>query len=389
MWGAFLRTGRVALGVGLVLALVTGFGATAQTETPPQRDPNQKIILISDGDDTFWTGLNNFRVFLSPDAGMPGLGRVRSLAQWVDVPVQDYEVPTGLRIMDKLGHYNSVGKFIQGAITDEIKLSNGQVLRPGFYTTQPVGTFREFRPGAAGSEGHVMAAVNEKLQSNTPFLLEASRVLRLFFHPDFADRILAFLLSKRGNPRRELARAINAIRDHENWGSRDWKHQQNVLLSHESSDRYAQSKVNFLNGALHELSRVVMASKAVPHYLVMLENDPAQLREINQAFEQFANNAVFANPVVPILVNLAEPDVLARPGGYDWSRSAAEVPEKWHRVTVYGHNGVREYSNNLLRVLELILGVSPAEALALYRLSDSPMQCRDLLEVTPMTAGAK
>jgi len=361
---------------GIATTSVTALSAPKKVDVP-SRDPNQISFFISDFDGSFAHNLGHYIVRLALFPGMPGLGGFSQLPEVVEVPVHDWEGNVGPRIRDLLGHYNQ-GHFVPSAALEEITLSNGQKIIPGYYFRDHVDLFREFLPVRTPQDGYLHRRIIEKLESKEPFLLEAAAFVATAYSEKYQDRLGGAILTMRGHSSEEMRFAMNKIRDHFKWGSVDWPKEAYINLRNPEFSEYAASKARFVREFFNSLTQRMMANKQTPHYMVVLENDRHHLAELHKTMAALSNNGVFANPVVPILVNLVEPEVFSRPGGINWDRSALETSEKMFRVTVFWGNKIEE-TNNLARVFELTLGQTPEEALRTYKRAKNDYWCRDLL----------
>jgi hypothetical protein len=99
---------------------------------------------------------------------------------------------------------------------------------------------------------------------------------------------------------------------------------------------------------------------------------------MEQKMRGLASRGVFANPVVPVLVNLVEPEVFAIPEGIDWDRSRLESQRPAARVTIF-YPDHEERSNDFARVFELILNQTPEAAQATYDGYINRFWCEDAL----------
>lgn len=351
--------------------------SVAKKPIPAARDANQISFFISDFDGSFAHNLGHYIVRLALFPGMPGLGGYSNLPQVVEVPTNDWEGNVGPRIRDLLGHYNQ-GHFVPSAALQEITLSNGQKIIPGYYFRDHVDVFREFLPTGSPQDGFLYRRLLEKLEKNEPFLLEAAAFVAAAYSEEFQDRVSGAILTMRGHSSEEMQFAMHKLRDHFKWGTVDWAREAYINLKNPEFSEYAASKSRFVREFFNSLTQRMMTNKETPHFMVVLENDRHQLTELYKTMAALSNNGVFSNPVVPILVNLVEPEVFARPGGLNWDRSALETPEKMFRVTIFWGNKVEE-TNNLARVFELTLGQTPQEALKTYKQKKNHLWCRDLL----------
>ena len=370
-WGAVYRI--------FIVALLSSFPqAFAKSDTTTSaRDLNQVSIIVSDFDGSFAHNLGHYVVRLAPNPGMPGLGEFSGLPDKILVPVHDYEGNVGPRVRDLLGHFNQ-GQFIPSAALDEITLSNGQKIIPGYYYVDPVDTFREFRPRATVDESILLQRVKEKLDKNEPFLLEAAAFVGAAHAQEFQHRLIGAMLTMRGHSPKEMQASMNMIRDRMEWGPVEWALEAYINLTHPQFSEFGQSKERFVRELFNSLAQRMMQDFSTPHFLVVLENDRRYLAGLKKTMHALSTNGVYANPVVPILVSLVEPEVHAVPNGVDWDRSALETAEKTYRVTVFWGSKIEE-TDNLARVFELTLGQTPQEARATYKKYVNSFWCRDLL----------
>jgi hypothetical protein len=338
-------------------------------------DPRQMSLFIFDLDGTLFHNLGAYRLRLMPDPGVPGLGMISGLSLEVEVPVQDYEGASGLRIRDLLGHFAN-NRFVMSAAIDEITLSNGQTIRPGYYYLDPVDSYVEFR----SHQPFLSQRVAEKLQTKTPFLLESAAFLAATFAEQFSTHLRGIISTRRGHSAEETQTVIHQLRDAMKWGGVDWPIEAFVNFSNPQFFRFGGQKNRLNQDASDELANRMMRNFSTPHFLVVFENDRKLIDGFEKHMANIANRGAFANPVVPVLVNMVEPDVFENANGIDWDRSALESYRPTARVTVYWPGRVPERTNNLARVFELTLGKSPEAALALYNSYVNSFWCRNLLE---------
>jgi hypothetical protein len=338
-------------------------------------DPKQMSLFVVDLDGTLFHNLGAYRVRLMPDPGVPGLGLMSGMPNEIEVPVQDFEGASGLRIRDLLGHF-AQNRFVMSASIDEITLSNGQKIRPGYYYLDPVDSFIEFR----SHQPILEKRVDEKLKSKTPFLLEAAAFVAATFSELYSAHLRGVILTRRGHAGTEMQKVLHKVRDAMGWGTVNWAPEAFVNLSHPDQFRFGGSKNRFIHDANEDLSNRMMTNFTTPHFLVVLENDRKLIEGLGKQMANIADRGVFSNPVVPILVNMVEPDVFQNANGIDWDRSALETYKPTARVTVYWPGRPPERTDNLARVFELTLGKSPADATALYESYINSFWCRNLLE---------
>lgn len=366
----------------MVMALVASSAwGRSEGRKIPARDPNQLSIILSDFDGTFAFNLGHYVVKRADFPGMPGLGVYRNLPDEIAIPVHDWEGDVGPRIRDRLGHYvwnsNGSNRFVPSASLDEITLSNGQKIIPAYYYRDPVSTFREFMAVAHPADGHLNQLLTQKLESTEPFLLESAPFVGATFADEYKDRLKGGFLTMRADTPGLLLLA-HRLRDHFQWGTRNWESEAVIALNDPTYSEFGRSKGRAVREIYQSLTQRMMVIKDTPHFLVILENDRHHLGELHKVMSGLSTNGVFMNPVVPILVNLVEPEVFAHPGGIDWDQSRLETPDKMYRVSVYWGNQI-ETTDNLARVFELVLSQTPEQATATYRRYVNPYWCRDLL----------
>lgn len=331
---------------------------------PVPRDPRQLSVVISDFDGTFASGIGGYWLRLYPNPGLPGFGSFSGLPEWILVPPEDYDGELGPRIGELLGEFNA-GRFEPSGAVEEILLSNGERIRPAFYYLDPVESYAEFRPAPEGEPDPMHRALNDKIESGEAFLMDAAPFIAATFAKEFQDRLRGVFLTKRGLKPEQFAASINHVGRTMGWGEVEWTKEASVNLHHPDFVQYGGSKERYLNSLFTDLSSRVMKDFATPHFMAFLENDRGFLAQLDHRFRGISNAGVFANPVVPILVRLLPQDVLDHPQGIDWNRSRLESNPKQYRVSIYWPNEVEE-TDSLSRVFEVLLGLEPADAKALY-----------------------
>ncbi|HMN67052.1 MAG TPA: hypothetical protein PKC28_00805 [Bdellovibrionales bacterium] len=359
------------------LLAISGLGHARPDLSKATRDPRQLSIIVSDLDESYFHGIGHYRVRRMPNPEVPGFGSFSGMPEEVAVPVYDFDGNLGLKVSELLGEMKN-GQFKPSAAVQEVTLRNGIKFRPGFYYFDRAWGYAEFREREDAETGWIESQVAEKLASGTPFLMEGAVLLSPAFDEKWADRVSGAILTKRGASPQETRRAIELIRDELAMGRRSLPDEAFVNLQHRSAFEFADSKHRYNDKLYQSLSRRMMKSHEVPHFLIMIENDRRMLEDIDAKMQSMANRGVFANPVVPILVNLVEPEVFANPAGIDWDRSRLESVKPVSRVTVYWPNDT-ERTDRLERVFELALGLSRDEALKLYKSKVGAYACRDLL----------
>ena len=190
------------------------------------------------------------------------------------------------------------------------------------------------------------------------------------------------ILTMRRHDASEWILALDKLAEHFKWGKRDLAPKAMVNLTHHDFLPYGGSKGRYLQDLYLHISNINidMSHHNVPHFLVMFENDfDKHLDEIHLKFRELSGAGLFKNPVVPILVDLLEPEVFDRRAGIDWRASSLQTNEKRARVQIYWGPGNIEYSNNLALVFERTLGLKPEEAMALFQKYENPYLCRNLM----------
>ncbi len=341
------------------------------------RDARQLTLMVADFDGTIGHNVGHFRLrrVNQVDAVSPFFSGVTSLPEEISVPVHDYEGNVGPQIAKRIGRIDEKGRFIASTSLDPVTLSNGQVILPGYYYFDLQSSLKEFRPPEQGGESFLVAAIDEKLKSKTPFLLDAFPLFTLSMQDEYNDRVKSAMLSMRGNDPSEWETAVSHIQKKLKLPQTKLPREAYVGLSHPDFYEFAFSKVKYLERAFMELSDRLMTDTSTPHYLVMFENDREYIRQIDDLFKSLANRGVFNSPVVPVLVNMVETEVLNSPDGHNWDWSPMREITKMSRVTIY-RPGKVERSNDISKVLELALDMKAAEAKALFKsMNNHPFSC--------------
>ncbi len=354
---------------GIRLFVIAAFTTTSfldakNPEKAKTRDPRQLSVIVADFDGTIGhnVGYYTLRRVANPEVVGTFMTGISGLPEEVHVPVADFEGNVGPRIGQLIGNLDARGYFVPKPSLEPVELSNGERIIPGLYYLDPQSGYSNFRPPAAGEPGHLISDVKQKIRSKIPFLLDGWALLSAAMDPRFKDRLRAAILTLRGQEATETAEAIGLIQKSSGQGKNDWPEQAFVNLTHPDNYEFSGWKPNYLQHLYDELAERVIHDSATPHFLVMIENDRKQLKVIDEMFTHLANRGVFSNGVCPILVNLVEPEVFANPDGLNWDVSPLQQITKMSRVTVYWPGRRVERTDNLGRVFELTLGLSPAEA---------------------------
>jgi hypothetical protein len=379
--------GRVNLAWGSLVWRVFGVGAVSFCFLNLQgvyasqvRDPRQLAVMVADFDGTVAHNVGNYilRRVGQPESVSPFF-RISSLPEEVSVPVHDFEGNVGPRIGKRIGRIDERGRFTPSTSLEPVQLSNGETIVPGYYYVDLQTSFREFRPRGKQDEGFLIDAVEKKLTQNEPFLLDAFGFLSVSLKKEYRDRVRGAILTMRGHESAEMKAMFDKLRTRFKLGAMDWPLEAFVNLTNPSFYEFGFSKTKYLERLYNELADRVMQDATTPHYLVMFENDRSHLRDIDELFQKLSNQGVFANPVVPVLVNLVEQPVFENPDGVDWNRSPMQQVTKMSRVAIYWPGKI-ERTNRLSRVHELVLGVSSEEAEKLMQSTQqNKLVCSDLL----------
>lgn len=377
MGQVYLRRAKIYLYTASLLFLVA-FPALAK------RDPRQISWFVSDIDGTITKNVGHFvlRRVGQMESVTPFFHGMH-LPETVRVPVYDYEGNLGPQIAKRIGRLDEKGRFIASTSLDPITLSNGETIIPGYYYFDPQLSFQEFYPNPHG-ESFFVSAIKEKIENKEQFLLEGYALFAASMHARFADRTVHSLLTKRAHEFEEYTPGFEMLSAATGLPWRKLPPEAYASLSHPDFFEFSGVKSNYLQRGNYELSDRPMTDMSTPHYLVMIENDRKHLRDIDTLFKRLGNRGLFKSPVVPILVNVVEDEVLQAPDGHDWDRSPMHEVSKMSRVTIYRPGRV-ERSNDISKVLELTLDISAEEAKKL--LADArktPFFCKNLL-----LAGAK
>lgn len=371
---------RLKFALGIFLCLQSSQLISKPTDAPAfNRDPKQLVMMIADFDGSLTHNVGNYRVRRPSrlDGNFLFFRPVTNLPEEIQVPVHDYEGNVGPQIAKRLGKLDERGNFIPSTSLEPITLSNGQTIIPGHYYFDFQSSMREFSQVPQGEPGYLLTAVEEKIKKKEPFLLEGFPLFSVAMRKEYEDRVKGAVLTMRGHDPEEMRTAFGRIQKKlKLQEASNWPDEAFVNLSHPDFFEFAGSKVRYLERMFDELSDRVIVDKTTPHFLVMLENDRQHIADIDKLFTRLANRGVFSSPVVPVLVNLVEQQVLNAPDGHDWDRLPMREITKMSRVTVYWPGQKVERSNKLSRVLELTLGLTTAQADAILNdPSRTALQC--------------
>jgi hypothetical protein len=363
----------------LLIVVIKAEDSHAKSKNP-EPVSRQRSLIISDIDGSLLHNIGAYRLFRVRDTQDSFFPEVAGLPEMVRVPVDDYEGNIGTQIKSRLGRILKSGKFQIGTDHSTVKLSNGAEFVPAYYRLDDIKSFEEFRPAEGDLKNSFFyKALKEANQNENPYLLEASIFLSLIYSGDYADRLEEILLTLRGNSDTEIAYGLEKqFRDRFKLGSGRLKTEAIVNLNHPEHSEYGGSKATYLTKAYFELTRRVMWDHKTSHYFVFIENDRKMIAEMHDLFAGLSNRGEFSNPVIPILINLVEPEVFQNPDGITWGGNPTETISKMSRVTVY-RPGKIERSNDLGKVLELILGISSKNSARLIseKLKKLPL-CRNV-----------
>lgn len=346
----------------LFLLIFCSLQAESFAKSQYKRDPRQLTIVVSDLDGTITHNLGNYwlKRVVDPTSAHPFFNGLSGLPLEIAVPVNDFEGNTGPRIGKRIGHLGANGHFIPSTSLEPVELSNGQVIIPGYYYLDPT-SFREFREPPPGQESYLLERLGEKIRSKRPFLLDGFRFLAIAMKKEYQDRMRAAILTMQGAHPRDMREFFLTLGKELDLGEVELAEEAVVNLHHHEFGEFSHSKSNYHQTLFDFLAKRVMQDHSTPHFLVHVENSREMIRETDKLFTRLANRGVLSNPVVPILVNMVEPEVFANPDGVDWDVIPMAEKTKMSRVTIYWPGRV-ERSNDLGRVLEVTLGLSPAEA---------------------------
>jgi hypothetical protein len=350
----------------------------APTSAPLDRDPRQLTVMVSDADGTLWHNVGAFRVKRVQRVEDYVFQRV-NLPLEVRVPTEDFEGDVGPQIQKLLGKIDVSGRFVPGPVFDPIKLSNGESIVPGLYYLDTQTSYEEFRTPPNPADSHLLKEVDRLIAKRDPYLLEAFAFLALGYSKEYQQRLTNVILTKRGHEPKEMKQAIDRILASLGKEETVSSLKSFVNLSHPEFAKFAGNKANYLLSLYTELTNRMMSNKNTPHFLVMFENNRQYLRDIENLFDALSNRGVFINPVVPILVNLVEPEVFADPDRKSWDDLPVKKINNMARVSIFWPGRV-ERTNDLKRVLTLTMGVSDAEASQMLSVHKSALVCRSLLQ---------
>lgn len=362
----------------VILILLFSFSQSVYAG-PGTRDPRQLSVMIFDFDGTL-ANVGYYRIFrVKQNFGanhMMGFHQdVSALPEMVRVPVADFEGQTGPKIQDLLGNFSATG-FIPSASQKPITLSNGEKLVPAYYYLDMNRSYEEFRPREKGSflvdEAARMIVGKEKL------LLGAYPFFARTQNPKVAERYLFSLLSMRGHDHKETYEFFQKIHGALKIPLIDSGQEAYAHLSNPAFAEFGRDKSVYVKEAYKELGQRVIHNFDTPHFLVIFENDMNHLASLEATFRSLSSASEYQYPVVPILVNLAEEDVIANPEGTSFRLSRLEQSRKMARVSVYWTNGQIERTQNLSRVFELTEGLAPDAAAKLYKANSNKFMCSRL-----------
>jgi hypothetical protein len=368
--------------IGLVFSSFNSdsFSDTAQAKKIGE-NTGRKVAFISDVDGTFLKNIRNIILFrtTTPSALGPNL---ESMPEIVRVPINDFEGNTGPQIRKRIGHLADNDRFIPSSSQTPITLSNGQIIVPAYYYKLDQQSYSELRtqPGVKFKNGSLAKALLAADSESRKYLLESAIFVSLAYSEQYQDLIHAFFLTMAGHDPEEMKYSFETlIRDRLNWGSRSLPKQAYPNLNHETFSEYGRSKISFIQSAYYQLTETVNQDRDHPHYLVIWENDRDWLREIDRKLQDMVMSGKFSYPVVPILINLVEPEVFNMPDGFSWTRNPDAVFQRMSRVTIYEPGKPLQRSDDLAHVLSLILAKPYKEASALLNKIVVPMPlCRNV-----------
>lgn len=369
-----------------LLGAANSFAAEGRRgEAVVERDPRQLSYIVSDVDGTLALNVGHFRLRRAAaiQSVTPFFHGISSLPEEILVPTHDFEGNIGPQIAKRIGRLDERLQFIASTSVDPIVLSNGETIIPAYYYFDPQTSLREFRPRPDGGPSYLVEAVQAKIAKKTPFLMEGFAFLAATLQPRFSDRVQSSILTARGNSYEEWSEAFSLIFKAMKLPSVQWPPEAFASLSHPDFYEFGFSKSKYLESLFGELSNRMMENRSTPHFLVLLENDREHLKNVDDLFRSLSNRGVFANPVVPILVNYVEDAVLQNPDGIDWNRTPMQKMQRMSKVTIYWPGKI-ERADSVERVLELTLGVTAPEAKTLLaKNTKSPLNCRTLLGGNP------
>jgi hypothetical protein len=372
---------RIILALALVSPAMLLAKKEKETEAVAKRDPRQLSVLVADFDGTVGKNVGNYRLrrIFNPEHVAPFFQSMSGLPAEIEVPVADFEGNVGPRIGMRIGKLDDNGHFVPSTSLDPIKLSNGTTVIPGLYYLDPQSSYVEMRTPENGGKSHLVSNIQQKIRKKEPFLLDAYAFLSATMVNKYKDRVKGAILTMRGHKSEEMQKAFTTIQKANHQGVNDWPLPAFVNLTNPDNFEFSFSKAKYLRHLYDELADRVIQDTTTPHYLFMFENDREHLKRIDEMFISLANRGVFSNPVVPVLVNLVEPEVFANPDGISWDELPMKQVTKMSRVTVYWPGRV-ERTDDMSRVFELSLGLSPtASKKLLAQYSKSNLMCKDAI----------
>ncbi len=352
----------------------------SKTAVSQTRDPRQLTVMVTDFDGTLAHNVGYYvvRRFARTEPHSTLFQSVpTSLPLEVKIPIHDFEGNIGPQISKRLGKVDETGHFTPSTSLEPVRLSNGESLIPGYYYFDRQLSLREFSPPEGGDPSYLVTAIKEKLKSQKPFLLDAFPIFSVALRKEFQNRVSGVALTYRGHAPEEMGTAFGLLQKAMEMDGKALSREAFVNLSHPDFAEFSASKGRYIELLINELTTRVMADKTTPHFVVVFENDRKHLAELHRTFEKLSARGVFANPVVPILANLVEREVLENPDGHDWDRVPMREVTKMSRVTVYWPDRVERHPE-LSKILEITLGMSPEEAQKTFHALDKhPLKCSD------------
>lgn len=359
--------------------LICGLLLSAHLGNAQNRDPRQASVFIFDFDGTL-ANISSYRLFRVNRLDGPFAANISQLPEVIQVPSHDGDGSVGPQILKRLGRFEN-GRFLPSSSLDPVQLTNGQTIIPGYYYLDENRSFDEF--GRSTSRKDLLSAqADQKLKEGGKFLAGAYPFFTLAHNPKYAGMFIPVVLTKRGGPSADMQKFFEKVHAHLELPLTQMPGEAFVNLTHPDFYEFGQDKGPYLRRTYKELSERTMTNFNMPHFMVVFENDRQQLMAIEEQFRALAARGEFANPVVPVLVNLVEEEIMERPQGVDWNRSPVETGREMARVNIYWPDRI-ERSNNLERVFSLVLGTTE-ESKTRYSRYSNRLMCEG-----PFLKGAK
>jgi hypothetical protein len=283
------------------------------------------------------------------------------------------------RLYDRLGKLSAGGVFQHSGDLGKVTLSNGQEIYPGYYYLDANRSFTDFQDPAS--------AVKQRLKQKDAFVMEGAGLIATALLPQFAENTKVAILTDRdadaANLQESLFQLVTkgvGVKADRALFDRQMPVAAMAGLGTRAFAQYGHDKNTFLRLLSRSVSQVHLKDASYPHVVIMQENNFDYLKDNHNLFTGLSGRGDFSNPVIYILINAIEEQILERWNEGDWRRPMAT--EDVSRVQIYwpaGMGGNRiEHSDKLSRVLEVAYNLSPTDAEKLYlKMTKSKKICRE------------